>query len=386
MGDGGQSTSPAITGTSLLHMMTLLIRWHDLAAGTEVLALMILNKNGNKDYDWVAWTPEGFFSATPGALEVLRWHTNNKDDKYQFARTLPAASIPGFNRPEVLPIALETMDPVQAAGLPQTAAARNSLQAITGTKKQAGHTLHVLAIGINYKKPNKLNYADKDAASLIETLDRTQRVGGLYADVDYKYLDNENATRKSILEHLEALSGSMRADDVAVVMFSGHGTMINKKFHLVPSDADFLTGILDKAIPADQFKNWIELIAGTGRVVVFLDACRSGAFAGDPGHVPNVEVLKAEMSATPASMLILTSSSKDQLSREDPVAQHGYFTEALLDALSHSQGANSGQVKMIRPGELTDYLDEQLTRLTGGAQTLGVMNMNFRGNLFVAGR
>ena len=363
------------------------IRWHDLAAGTEVLALMVLNRNGNNnDYDWVAWTPEGYFTATPGAFEVLRWHVNNKEDNHGFARTLPVASIPGFRRPEVLPIALKTMDPLQAAGLAQTAALRSTLQALTGTTKQAGHKLHVLAIGINYKtSPNKLNYADKDAEKLAETLNNTQRVGGLYADVVPDYLDNENATRKSILDHLDTLQSSMNPDDVAVVMFSGHGAMINNHFYLLPNDANFLTGIRDKAISATDFKDAIAAIAGTGRVVVFLDACRSGAFVGDPAHVPNAAVLKTEISDTSAPMLILTSSSQQQLSREDPVAGHGYFTEALLDAISHFQDVNSHQIKMIKQGELTDYLDEKLNQLTGGGQTLGVLNLNFRGDLFVAG-
>ena len=93
------------------------IRWHQLATGSEILALMVLSSNGNKkDYDWVAWTPEGYFTATSGALEVLRWHANNKDDNHAFAKSLPVATIPGFRRPEVLPIALETMDSTSSGG------------------------------------------------------------------------------------------------------------------------------------------------------------------------------------------------------------------------------------------------------------------------------
>ncbi len=40
--------------------------------GSELLALYVLNDKKN----WVAWTPEGFYGATPGAFGVLKWHVN----------------------------------------------------------------------------------------------------------------------------------------------------------------------------------------------------------------------------------------------------------------------------------------------------------------------
>ena len=49
------------------------IRWHRMADGVELLAFMPLANQK----DWVAWTPEGFYDATPGAQGVLRWHVNH---------------------------------------------------------------------------------------------------------------------------------------------------------------------------------------------------------------------------------------------------------------------------------------------------------------------
>src|SRR5262245_60499988 len=40
--------------------------------GRELLALFVLADKQN----WVAWTPEGFYGATPGAFGVLQWHVN----------------------------------------------------------------------------------------------------------------------------------------------------------------------------------------------------------------------------------------------------------------------------------------------------------------------
>ena len=44
------------------------IRWHRMDDGRELLALQVLNDKTN----WVAWTPEGFYDATPGAFGVLQ--------------------------------------------------------------------------------------------------------------------------------------------------------------------------------------------------------------------------------------------------------------------------------------------------------------------------
>jgi hypothetical protein len=48
------------------------IRWHRMDDGRELLALQVLSDKKN----WVAWTPEGFYGATPGAFGVLKWHVN----------------------------------------------------------------------------------------------------------------------------------------------------------------------------------------------------------------------------------------------------------------------------------------------------------------------
>ena len=72
------------------------IRWHRLEDGVELLAFMPhLNR-----HDWVAWTPEGIYDATPGARGVLRWHSNRG---WEAAEAIPVAAIPKLNRPTVLP-------------------------------------------------------------------------------------------------------------------------------------------------------------------------------------------------------------------------------------------------------------------------------------------
>jgi hypothetical protein len=57
------------------------IRWHRADDGHELLALQVLpNKGDPSKWDWVLWTPEGFYQATPGAEDVLKWVVNHGPD------------------------------------------------------------------------------------------------------------------------------------------------------------------------------------------------------------------------------------------------------------------------------------------------------------------
>ena len=48
------------------------LRWHRMEDGAELLALFPPDKT-----NWIAWTPEGVYAASPGARAVLRWHVNH---------------------------------------------------------------------------------------------------------------------------------------------------------------------------------------------------------------------------------------------------------------------------------------------------------------------
>ncbi len=86
------------------------IRWHRLSDGEELLALFV----HARDRRFIAWTPEGYYAASPGAEDLIGWHVNRgyeaAPDFYPasaFART--------FNRPDIVKAAL---DDANAAPLP----------------------------------------------------------------------------------------------------------------------------------------------------------------------------------------------------------------------------------------------------------------------------
>lgn len=358
------------------------IRWHRLDTGQELLALMVLYNKDRDDYEWVAWTPRGYYAAR-GAVGVLQWHVNTKSG-VGFAGALSAASIGGYSRPDILPLVLDTMDVSQALDAAKDEADDEAVRKASGMAKRPGHSLHVLAIGINYNnwESLKLKYPEQDASGLINKLRATQDRSGLYSDVKFSYLDSNSATRSGIITKLSNLQNDMQPDEVAVVMFSGHGTVQLEDFQLLASDVNVLTraGVMAGQLPASFIRGIIGELALKGRVLLLLDACHSGKIAENQPLAPNADVLRRQL-ATP-NVTVLTSSSGTQVSLENPDWEHGAFTKVFLEALSGADQNNNGRISF---GELVEYLNTHLGPLTKGAQTLGVAN-NATGDIFVAGR
>ena len=131
----------------------------------------------------------------------------------------------------------------------------------------------------------QLKFAHRDAHDVASALVNTQE-GGLYAEVKLSLLHDSTADKAGIFDALAAMErnmGSGAGQDLAVVMFSGHGTMIDGQFYLVPYGADNSTPARLKAsaIPATEFQSEITKLAQHGRVLVLLDACRSAGLIGD---------------------------------------------------------------------------------------------------------
>ena len=369
------------------------VRWHRADDGRELLALQVLpNKGEPAKWDWVLWTPEGFYDATPGAENVLKWVVNQGPDKA--ATTLPVSAIPRLHRPDALPLVLQELDTPRALGIADVAAARLDVQKATGSAKPPGAVLHVLAIGVDRFGDKAgtlhLDYAAEDAHDVAEAILDSQKGGptkaSLYADVDLQYLPNEKATRTAIKDALDAIAQSMTKSgsdqDVAVILISSHGEMIDGQFYLIPygfvGDGT-QNAAMGSALPASEFAKKVGALAAHGKVLLLLDACHSGAL-GAQGWAkdPDAKVLQDAMDLE--NVTVLTSSKKNELSEELPEWKHGALAEAFLDAL---KGAADSQ-GIVRLSALTDAMENEVKSLTHDRQHLG-MHVNFSGDLFVAG-
>lgn len=359
------------------------IRWHRMDDGSELLALFPLADRKN----WVAWTPEGIYAATAGAHGVLRWHVNRGWD--EAAEAIPVSEIPETRRPEVIRLVLQEMGTPGAIAVAELNKIRNAILRRTGTNDAPGARLHVLTVGVSEygeaAKHLRLKFAAADANDVAAALLNTQR--SLYAEVLPQRLSNDEATRGGILRGLatmrKAMAESEPGQDLAVFHFSGHGALIDGEFYLLPQDVDVAdpVAITSTALPASMLRKQLEGLGQYGRVLVLLDACRSGGAMAN-GAALSVDAARLRSALVGPNITVLTSSTSDQLSREDPIWGNGAFTEIFLEALSsRADGDSNGRISV---SELTAYLTRHLPGLTKGAQTPG-LEVRFDGDLFLAG-
>jgi WD40 repeat protein len=358
------------------------VRWHRADDGRELLALQVLpNKSEPAKWDWVLWTPEGFYEATPGAQDVLKWVTNHGPD--QAATTLPVSAIPRLHRPDALPLVLQELETARALGIADLALARCDVQAKTGSAKAPGEVLHVLAIGVDKFGDRAgdlhLDYADDDARDVATALLGSQKKAScapsLYADVKVQTLTDateEKPTRENILKAIDVMAQNMRRAgserDVALVLLSTHGAMIGSELYLLPYGVD-LTSIGASALSVTDLARSVQTLAEAGKVILLIDACHSGGIGPDKLDASVLGKL-----VTMDTVTVLTSSKRFESSLEDSRWGHGAFTKAFLDALS---GAADAQGRgTIRMGDLAMAMDAEIESLTGGKQHLGP-HLNF---------
>jgi hypothetical protein len=81
------------------------IRWHRWSDGKELLALFVDTRSKR----WVAWTPAGYYMASPGGEDLIGWHVNRGWN--QTADFFPASRFrERFNRPDIVRLVLDTLD------------------------------------------------------------------------------------------------------------------------------------------------------------------------------------------------------------------------------------------------------------------------------------
>jgi len=125
-------------------------------------------------------------------------------------------------------------------------------------------------------------------------------------------------TRAVLREEIERLFRDKA--DVALLHFSGHGTVNNLDGYLVTQDARKY----DEGVAMGEVLKWAN-DSSAAEVVIFIDCCFSGVL-GNPPAVDNAKALLRE------GVSILTASRGDQPSVE--TGGGGLFTSLVIDALA----------------------------------------------------
>ena len=140
-----------------------------------------------------------------------------------------------------------------------------------------------------------------------------------------------------------------------IIYYAGHGIPdeSSKKAFLLPIDG--FPGDLSTCFGVDDLYAILGKIPAE-KVIVFLDACFSGALRGD-GMLASTRgvVLKAKTSVPAGNMIVVSASQGDETAYPYEDERHGLFTYFLLKKLKDSKGN-------VNLGELVNYLRENVIR------------------------
>ncbi|MBS1553339.1 MAG: caspase family protein [Bacteroidetes bacterium] len=225
-------------------------------------------------------------------------------------------------------------------------------------------TCYILSIGINQYKNEKLSlsYAKPDAASFSNLV---RQKATLFSKVELIELYDESATRDNILKKFDEVIANAKLEDVFILFYAGHGTMVDEKFYFVPTEATRLyekQDLMKNAIEVSVIQQKLNAIKALKQLIV-MDACQSGSSIETLAVRGAVEEKALAQLSRSAGIHVLASSGSDQFSTEFASLKHGVFTYLILEALQgQADGApTDGKITIY---ELKAFLDDQVPELT----------------------
>ena len=229
----------------------------------------------------------------------------------------------------------------------------------------------IVGIG-RYESPDisRLRYSVPDAEAIYAALTGP---GGFKSE--HVLLMTDRTERKPTLRNLKwalgtFLARSAQKDDTVLIFFAGHGAPeVDQRGierdglakYLIPSDAD-ADDLYSTALPMDELQTIFGRIEAE-RVVVFLDACYSGAaggrtFASKKTRAVNIDDLFLERLTRAKGRAIITASRPSEVSLEVAELGHGLFTYYLLRGLQGAADLNRDGIVSLQ--ELYEYVEQQV--------------------------
>ena len=220
--------------------------------------------------------------------------------------------------------------------------------------------LHILAVGIsNYlsKDLEDLNYAAKDAQDFVKTISSSNL--SMYSGCSSAVMTDREATAVNIKRALNNLSSEVPQGDVVMVYFSGHGVHRSGEAYFMATDTsmeDYYNGV-----EFDFINKRLNMMADEKgcHVVLFMDACHSGAMLGMKGATEDFAKLGP-------GVVGFYSSTKSQQSAELAKMENGVFTKALLEGLKGKASNKEGEITIQGLGS---YILERVKQEMGKNQT-----------------
>ena len=245
--------------------------------------------------------------------------------------------------------------------------------------------LYVFSVGISEypRLPSswQLEFAHTDAKSIAKAFQSQE--GGLFGEVRYNVLTNENATVQTVTESLDALS-AVGENDLVVIFMAGHGVRDKDgTFYFLTSEGSFNKpqgGGLSWSLLGDYLSKIY------GRVILFLDACHSGSIVNET-VVPNDELAQEFFTGKRGGTMVFSASKGRQYSMESPDIGTGFgiFTYALTQGLGlRSKEVDINGNSVVEFMELVGYVSSYVDQETKGEQTPWLSRKELFGDLPIA--
>jgi formylglycine-generating enzyme required for sulfatase activity len=246
-------------------------------------------------------------------------------------------------------------------------------------------TVYALLVGVNRYKYSKwwgdLNYAEKDVDGVYKVLTKK---GGVRAS-NVLMLKGREATRNAVLTALDNWKAKAGKLDTLILMFAVHGVLDSGVSYLALYDTK-REELRATALRAIDLRSDLR----TQRVVVFLDACHSGAPlpGGRKGKIKGgrLGIAGKDIADSGRGVVVFAASEQDQLAWEDKKLGHGLFSYALIEALSGKADSNNkGVVTLVdvfsyvsmRVGELTKKLKKSRQNPVFSGTMIGEIPLSF---------
>ena len=147
------------------------IRWHRMSDGKELLALFV----HAKDKRYIAWTPKGYYAASPGAEDLIGWYVNR--DRDHAADFFPVSRFRNqYNRPDVVKRVLDDLDEDKAiaeanrlAGAQPAKEIGNSLPpVVTMLSPPEGGTFSADSLTVSYTLRSPSGFKVSEVRALVD--------------------------------------------------------------------------------------------------------------------------------------------------------------------------------------------------------------------------
>ncbi|MCP4625586.1 MAG: caspase family protein, partial [bacterium] len=199
-----------------------------------------------------------------------------------------------------------------------------------------------LLVGIDDYPGSPLSGCVNDAKAMKDILSRNED-GSPNFHCRLLTSTDSDVTRSALKQSINELFEHQA--DVALLYFSGHGTINNLGGYLVTVDAE----LYDEGVKMDDVLNLANASESTiGEAVIVLDCCHSGALGNPPEIRNNQAVIREGIS-------ILTASRSSQVAME--IDGQGVLTSLICDALDGGAADVCGNVTVA---SVYAYVDQAL--------------------------